>query len=141
MKKIGRVTIFTFLAVLLFSCQSSESDQIEKAAYGYLDAVANYDFDAAVPFVTPATDSITLDFFRKVLEHTDMDYVNSNKPATIQIKSLKKTADDTAMVFFHKTTPITEQDDTIRVVRTGGQWLIEINPFFLLMLNGANAEE
>ena len=132
-----------FLALIVFAAAmtacDSERQQIREAAKGYLDGVANYDFDAAEPYATAETREQTFTFFRQITEVTDTNYIKSNTPATIRIKRVKKSSDSTATVFYHKSTPIKEVDDSVLVVKQGEQWLvetlIEVPPMVQFMIN------
>ena len=114
------------LLFLLCCCDSTESRQIERAAYGYLDALGNYRIDDARPYATQQTCDVTLDFFNHIMPMVDTAYVISNTPAEIVIKSVCRETDTTAYVLFHKSTPIIQQDDTLRMVKRDGRWLAHV---------------
>ena len=116
MKKIGFTLTLSLFAALACSC-GNEEGRAEKAAYKYLDAIGNYDFDRAWDYATEETQKSTLTLFRDVImPTTDMDYVNSNRPAKITISQVSITDDTCAEAFFHESTPIQEQDGSITVV-------------------------
>ncbi|MBR1793498.1 MAG: hypothetical protein IJ764_07670 [Bacteroidales bacterium] len=138
-----RYSIAIFLsAIMLISCHR-QGAEIENVALGYATAVGNYDFDAASPYVTEETRAVTLTIFKRILTMTDTAYIRSNTPAEIKIKNVTLTSDSTARVVYHKSTPITEQNDTLHLVHQQNRWLvdnvIELNPFMKMIL--ATAEQ
>lgn len=124
-----------FLSLAACNRQGAEIADVAKA---YAEAVGNYDFEAAEPYVTDETRATTLDFFKKVGALTDTSYIRSNTPAIITIRKVNLVSDTTATVSYHKSTPISEQDDTLQLVCQQGRWLvdnvIEINPLMQLIL-------
>ena len=123
--KATRTTILALLAVLLASCNSQQKT-IGDAAYGYLDAVANYRFDDAYPYASQRTQDVTLRFFKDILTRTDTAYINKNTPAKVTIDQVIVTSDSTAQVVYSKTTPITrQQHDTVDMVREESRWVVE----------------
>lgn len=121
-----RKTLFPAALLLVLCACGSDKKQIEQAAYGYLNAMGNYRFDEARPYATRQTCETTIDFFNSIMPHTDTAYIVSNTPAEITIKSVHKTSDTTAYALFHKSTPITQQDDTLQLVKSDGQWLANV---------------
>ena len=113
------------MAVLLASCNSQQKT-IGDAAYGYLDAVANYRFDDAYPYASQRTQEVTLSFFKQIFERTDTAFINKNTPAKVTIDQVIVTSDSTAQVVYSKTTPITrQQHDTVDMVREDSRWVVE----------------
>lgn len=108
--------------LLLATACGSDKAEIEQTAYGYLDAMGNYRFEEAIPYASQRTIETTIDFFSGMLPHTDTAYIASNTPAKITIKGVHQTSDTTAYALFHKSTPITQQDDTLRLVKEQGLW-------------------
>lgn len=137
-----KTKITLVILLLLSSCCNNEKKQIEQAAYGYLDAMGNYRIDDARPYSTPQTCSVTLDFLCKIMPSVDTAYISSNTPAEITIKSVQQTSDTTAYVLFHKSTPITQQDDTLQMVKMDGRWLahviINVPPLINATLDGGD---
>lgn len=87
--------------------------------------MGNYEFDDAWEYATAETQNTTLKLFRDVImPGTDMDYVNSNRPATITITSVEIDSDTTAVAHFHKSTPIQEQDGMIELRLRNGNWYV-----------------
>ncbi len=116
--------LFIAAVALLFTACNSEERQIEKAAYGYLDAMGNYRIDDAEPFASPETRERTLPFVKNTLiPMTDTAYIQANQPATIVIDSLRILCSDTAKVDYTKTTPLKTLTGTIHMVKEEGRWL------------------
>lgn len=132
MKKTGAI----LLTLLLMAGCNTEKREVERVAFGYLDAMGNYRIDDAVEYASRETNEVTLAFFRKILPNTDTAYIHSNTPAEIIIKEVEILTDTTAIALFHKTTPITQQDDTIHLKKEEGRWvvnavLVDIPPILL----------
>jgi hypothetical protein len=116
--------LFIAAVALLFTACNSEERQIEKAAYGYLDAMGNYRIDDAEPFASQETRERTLPFVKNTLiPMTDTAYIQANQPATIVIDSLRILCSDTAKVDYTKTTPLKTLTGTIHMVKEEGRWL------------------
>ena len=115
----------SLLAVLLCTACSNDQKAIEEAAYGYLDALGNYHVSDARPFATTQTCDVTLNFLDTLMTHTDPQVYANNIPAEITINEVTMTSDTTATVAFHKSTPSTQQDGTVDVVRVDGKWLVD----------------
>jgi len=114
------------LAILLLNGCNSNQGQIEKTARCYLEAMGNYRIDEAIPYSTSFTRENTLPIAKKLTEGTDPEYIQSNTPADITIKGYKQLTDTSARVYYHKHTPITEQDDSLTLLLEGGKWLVDV---------------
>lgn len=118
--------IIAALGTLLSGC-ATDQKRIEKAAYGYLDAMGNYRFDDAYDYATQETQTNTLDVIQqRIMPTTDMDYIHRNTPAEITITGVTIIDDTTALVSFHKSTPIQEQDGTLDMHKRGNRWLAHV---------------
>lgn len=115
----------TLMLSILVGC-SSERKDIEHAAYGYLDAMANYRLEDARTYASSMTNETTLEIYSNLLANLDSAYIASNTPATITLGKCQTTSDTTAYVLFHKSTPITQQDDTLRLIKEKGAWLAHV---------------
>lgn len=122
MKKLA----FILTALMAISCSSDKKD-IEAAAKGYLQAMGNYQIDEAIPFASSHTKEKTIPFIKYIMEHTDTAFVNANRPATITIKGTNILSDTLARVYYHKSTPIKEDDDSVTLILENGQWLVDIH--------------
>lgn len=117
-----------FLATLLMMACSTDprTAQIEAAAQGYLDAMGDYRINDAAPYATRHTREHTIPAFNFIMSHSDTTYINSNRPATITIQRTEILSDTSAKVFYHKSTPIKEVDDSVTVLLENGQWLVNV---------------
>ena len=124
MKKI----LFVVISVMvLASCGSNPQKEIEKNAYGYLDAMGNYRIDDARPYASTPTCERTLDVLQKyILPKTDTNYIISNTPATIDILAVELLSDTTAVVSYSKTTPLQVQSGKLDMVLEDGRWCAEV---------------
>ena len=123
MKKTFFPAVITL--VLLMGC-NSDRQQMESNARGYLEAMGNYRIDEAIPYSTQFTRKNTLPIAKKLTEKTNPAFIQSNTPADITIKGSKRLTDTSAMVYYHKHTPITEQDDSLTLLLEDGQWLVDV---------------
>lgn len=120
MKKI----IYSLLLALLASACTNDTEKIKQAAQGYLDAMGNYQPTQARPFATKETGDVTLKFFEYVMKNTDPKVYANNMPAEITLGEVT-IHDTTATVAFHKSTPSTQQDGTIDLVKRKGEWKVQ----------------
>ena len=121
------ISIVVAAATILFTaCVPNETDKIERAAKGYLDAVGNYRIDEAAPFATKQTCEKSLPWLNKMMERSDSTFIKANQPATIKIKETRMLSDTSARVYYHKSTPIKEDDDSVTVILENGQWLVDV---------------
>lgn len=125
-----RITILAISATMMCACGNNETKEIEQVAQNYLEAMGNYRIEEAVPFASSYTRENTLPALSSLVAIADTAYINSNRPAVITIHGNKKLSDSTARVYYHKSTPIKEMDDSINVLRENGHWLVDvrINP-------------
>lgn len=132
-RTILQITIV--IAVLsTFACTNSDY-KLRKNALGYIQAMADYDIDAAYPYATEETQFYTLDYFKPMLTILDSNYIASNTPAKITIDSIIHHTDTSATVYFHKETPLQQRADaTLDMRLRDGEWLahqvVERAPFF-----------
>lgn len=122
---------FTFLLAVFcistVSCNNSNSKKdIKNAAYQYLDAMANYKIDAAVPFCTEETQNSVLVIARNLVSIVEPGYIESDTPAKIKIKKIELTSDTTATVYYNKTTPIKNQNEKVNMLCRDGKWYVHI---------------
>lgn len=126
-----KMRLFALLvfSLALTSCHRNlfDEDEIRTNALGYMQAVGDYNFDDAIPYCTRHTRENTLVFFKYLLQHSDTSFVNSNRPSVFTIHRITQLDDTTASVYYHKSTPIKEFDDTLLVVYEDGQWLADVH--------------
>ncbi|MDO4216789.1 MAG: hypothetical protein Q4D03_01285 [Bacteroidales bacterium] len=115
------------LFIIFFSSCNNDDKAIRKTAQGYLDAMGNYQIEAAEPYATEETRNQTLRFVKEnILPKTDTNYINSNRPASITLGEITYTTDTTATIAFHKSTPIKEDDGTLDLVKRNNQWQAQV---------------
>lgn len=113
-------------AMLLLGGCGNDRRQMERNARGYLEAMGNYRVDEAVPYASRHTREVTIPIARRLTAMTDPEYIKSNTPADITIRGAKRLTDSTAVVYYHKHTPITEQEDSLALVREEGRWVADV---------------
>ena len=121
MKNTKTITLLT-AALLLMACASDE-EKIEKAAYKYNYAMANYDVDGAERYATQETRETTLETARELLPMVNPDYIKSDTPATIEIGNIAMANDTLAYVNYRKRTPIKDMTLSIEMRKRHGRWL------------------
>lgn len=141
MKKHATIAITAAALVLAMAaaCSGGES-QLKKCAQGYLEAMGNYRPAEAKPYASQETCEQTLAFYEMLMEHTDSAVYRNNMPAEITLGAITYPTDTTAEVAFHKSTPATQQDGTLHLLKREGRWMvhevIEVPPIFKLMNQG-----
>lgn len=102
---------------------SANEEPIVAVAQGYLDAMANYNVDAAIPFASRETKESTIPFFRMMIAKTDSGYIRRNTPAEVHIDSVRiQSGDSTAIVFFTKTTPVQSKHQQLDLIKRNDTW-------------------
>ena len=102
---------------MLLSACANDEEQIRQCAQGYLDAMGNYRPTEARQYATQQTCDVTLAFYERVIEVTDPNVYKDNMPAEITIGDITIADDTTATAAFHKSTPTTQQDGSIDLVK------------------------
>ncbi len=120
-----RILALLALILIISSC-NGEKREIKQTAYRYLDAMGNYRLDDAVPYASEKTNEVTIRFYKSLLPTIDTNNIKKNTPAKITINEVVMQSDTTAYAVFHKTTPITQQDDTLRMIKENGKWLAHV---------------
>ncbi len=126
-KTIRIITLYFVATLLTASCQQrQERKNIEQAAYRYLDAMANFRIDDAIPYASKQTREETIPFAKNfLLANTDSSVIAASTPATIVIDSIK-VGNDTAIVSYTQTNPLRIKISSITVIKEDGQWLIDM---------------
>lgn len=129
-------------AGLLMAACSSDEEKIRESAQGYLDAWGNSRPAEARPYASVETCEKTLAFYEALMNYTDSSVFKNNIPATIALGEIDYSNDTSATVAFHKSTPITEQDGTLHMVKRGRKWLAhEVIGFPTVPNSGAPEEQ
>lgn len=131
------ITLCAVAALLLTSCQErQERKVIEKVAYNYLDAMANFRIDDAVPYASKQTREETIPFAKNfLLANTDSSVIIASTPATIVIDSIN-VANDTATISYTQTNPLRVKMSTITAIKEEGQWVIDVPLMLPSFMNG-----
>ena len=125
MKKV----IFMLVAIVFFSCCCKhEQKMVQKAAYEYSYAMANYQVDKAEKYATEETRNTTLTMARRIVEKVDPNYIKSDTPATIDIIDVKIVDDTSAVATYHKVTPLKNFSDTLELRKRDGKWYAHVLP-------------
>lgn len=126
MKQSQRLLLLVILLSLTASqvgCTNRDPKKaIRKAAYGYLDAMANYRVDDAMLYCTRETQESVIVKARELMATVQEGYIESDTPAKVTIKKIEMTSDTTAIVHFHKKTPLKKQDGELQMVLRRGSW-------------------
>lgn len=92
----------------------------------YLDAMANYRIDDAIPYCTKETQESTIETGRSLMAAVDPEYIKSDTPAIITIGDIEITSDTTAIAHFHKSTPIKQHNGQVNLLKRNGKWQVHI---------------
>lgn len=114
--------------VMLSCCCQHERKMVEKAAYEYSFAMANYKVDEAAKYATSETKSTTLAMAKGIVEKVDPAYIKSDTPATIDIIDVRMVNDTCAVATYHKITPLKDFSDTLELRKRDGKWQAHVIP-------------
>ena len=114
------------LLALCMQCCHTVKDDVKDAAQKYLDATGRYDVDDACRYCTPETANGLRNIQATLLSKVPKDSIAKNMPAKIKIKDIELTSDSTAVITYHKHTPINDFNGTLDMVLINGQWLAHI---------------
>lgn len=122
-----RILLLMLSSTLLLSCSySSEKKIIREVAYNYAYALANYNVDEAENYATEETRSLTLAVARNMITAVGSEYIKSDTPAEIEIRSVEIINDTVAKTVYHKTTPLKDFSDTLYLRKRNGEWLAHV---------------
>ena len=142
MKRTKKRIIIPLLVITLLAACAGGEGQLREYAQGYLDAWGNYRPAEARPYASVETCEKTLAFYEALMNYTDSSVFKNNIPATITLGEIDYSNDTSATVAFHKSTPITEQDGTLHMVKRGRKWLAhEVIGFPTVPNSGAPEEQ
>lgn len=126
MRKTISIIILAAVTAIPLGCTSNHKE-IEQASYGYLKAMGNYQIDDAFAYATEETQTKTLAAIQQyIMPNTDLDYIKKNTPAEISITNIEMIDDTSAIVSFHKKTPIQEQDGTLDMRKRSDGWKAQV---------------
>ncbi len=125
MKKV----FFLLIATVFFSCCCKhEQKMVEKVAYDYSYAMANYQVDEAEKYATDETKNTTLTMAKDIVKKVDPNYIKSDTPATIEIIDVKMENDTCAVATYHKITPLKDFSDKLELRKRNGKWYAHVLP-------------
>jgi hypothetical protein len=119
------------LLMLCMQCCHTVKGEVRDMAQKYLDATGRYDIDDACLYCTPETAKGLRNIQATLLTRVPKDSIEKNMPAKIKIKDIELTSDSTAVVTYHKHTPIADLDGTLDMVLLDGQWKAHIEGIFI----------
>ncbi len=122
MKKVSLLLCVTAACVLFCSCKHEEK-MISEAAYNYSYAMANYNLNDAAKYATEETKTTTLVKADYLVKAVGEEYVKSDTPASIEITEIEITNDTTAVVVYHKKSPLKDFSDKLELRKRDGKWL------------------
>lgn len=117
--------ILCALIVLLILCTSDTRDEkrAKKVGYNYAFAMANYQVDEASRYATEETRNTTLVMAKNLTKAVGEEYVKSDTPAKVETVDFTRIDDSTAVMNFHKTTPIKDTRFSLILRKRNGQWM------------------
>ena len=138
MRKISFLSII-LLALAAASCSNKYNEtEIRANAHGYLQAVGDYHFDDAIPFCSRHTREQSIPVFKRLMEHADTNYINSNRPSVFTYYDVRRIDDTSARIYYHKHTPIKEVDDSLTLIYEDGHWLADVHLGPIPFINTGN---
>lgn len=136
MRHLNIIPTLLTMALILTACttqgqsqraQKREKKNIEKAAYGYLYAMGNYRIRDAYQYANQETRDKTLRFIEEhIMPITDSNYIKKETPAKITITGINILTDTTAEAYFHKSTPSSERNNILNLVKRNGKWMANV---------------
>ncbi len=122
MKKIIFSLSLLALVILLASCNLDEK-KAREVGYDYAFAMANYQVDEAAKYATEETRRSTLILAKNYTAAVGEEYVKSDTPAKLETVDFTRIDDTTAIMNFHKTTPIKDTRFSLLLRKRNGHWL------------------
>ena len=122
MKKIIFSLSLLALVILLASCNIDEK-KAREVGYDYAFAMANYQVDEAAKYATEETRQSTLILAKNYTAAVGEEYVKSDTPAKLETVDFTRIDDTTAIMNFHKTTPIKDTRFSLLLRKRNGHWL------------------
>lgn len=110
------------IVILCASCNRDEK-KAQEVGYNYAFAMANYQVDEAAKYATPETQHSTLILAKRYTKAVGEEYVKKDSPAKVEIVNFTRLDDTSAVMNFHKTTPIKDIRFSLLLRKRDGQWL------------------
>lgn len=121
-----RKTLAAAMLLALVAACGTEEKEVRHVAQHYLDATARYDIPDACNYCTPETANALRLIDSVLMPNTDSSYIKKNMSATLEITSLDINTDTTAVVSYHKHSPVEDFDGKLNMVRRDGQWMAHV---------------
>lgn len=122
-KHFSLIMCLSALALLLVGCDRNEK-QARKVGYNYANAMANYQVQEAAQYATEETKNTTLVIAQRLTDAVGEEYVKSDTPAKVEIVNFTRIDDTTAIINFHKTTPIKDSRFSLLLRKRNSRWLV-----------------
>lgn len=110
------------LALLSVGCRFDKKKAC-KVGYNYAYAMANYQVEEAEKYATDETKNTTLVMAKFMVNAVGEDYIKSDTPAKVEIVKYSRLDDSSAVIEFHKTTPIKDSNFPLLMRKRNGQWM------------------
>lgn len=122
MKKIFFPLFLLVIVILCAGCNLNEK-KAREVGYNYAFAMANYQVDEAAKYATPETQNSTLILAKNFTKRVGEEYVKRDTPAKVEPVYFTFLDDTSAIMNFHKTTPIKDIHFSLLLRKRDGQWL------------------
>lgn len=114
--------LLSVLLILTTGCDNNKKKACD-VGYKYAYAMANYQVDKAAKYATEETKNTTLIMAKHLTKAVGEEYIKSDTPAKVEIVKYSQLDDTTAVIEFHKTTPIKNSNFPLLMRKRNGQWM------------------
>jgi len=123
MKRYYSFILLLSAIILLSTGCNQEEKKARDIGYRYAYAMANYQVDEAAQYATEETKNTTLVMAKTLTKAVGEAYVKSDTPAKVEIIDFTFENDTSAVINFHKTTPIKDMKYPLLMRKRNGQWM------------------
>jgi len=124
MKRFFSSILLLSAVILLSTGCNREEKKARNIGYRYAYAMSNYQIDEAAQYATEETKNTTLVMAKRLTQAVGEAYVKSDTPAKVKITGFTFENDTSAVITFHKTTPIKNLDFPLLMRKRNGQWMV-----------------
>lgn len=114
--------LLSVLLILTTGCDNNKKKACD-VGYKYAYAMANYQVQEAAQYATEETKKTTLIMAKHLTKAVGEEYIKSDTPAKVEIVKYSQLDDTTAVIEFHKTTPIKNSNFPLLMRKRNGQWM------------------
>jgi hypothetical protein len=114
--------LLSVLLILTTGCDNNKKKACD-VGYKYAYAMANYQVQEAAQYATAETQNTTLIMAKHLTKAVGEEYIKSDTPAKVEIVKYSQLDDTTAVIEFHKTTPIKNSNFPLLMRKRNGQWM------------------